>query len=85
MRMMPVHTHSDEEELFFVLAGAGLLWQGGRTYEVRAGDCIVHRIQEDAHTLVAGPEGLTVIAFGEGSLTHVTTAARTSPPKPVAR
>ncbi|MCW3015808.1 MAG: hypothetical protein JWO02_2900 [Solirubrobacterales bacterium] len=72
MRMMPVHAHSDEEELFFVLAGAGLLWQGGSTHEVHAGDCIVHRIQEDAHTLLAGPGGLTVIAFGEGSLTNIT-------------
>lgn len=71
-RMMPVHVHSDEEELFYVLSGAGLLWQGGRTHEVRAGDCIVHRIQTEAHTLVAGPEGLTVVAFGEGSLTNLT-------------
>jgi uncharacterized cupin superfamily protein len=71
-RMMPVHVHSDEEELFFVLAGSGLLWQGGRTYEVRAGDCLAHRIQEDAHTLIAGPEGLTVVAYGEGSLTNIT-------------
>jgi uncharacterized cupin superfamily protein len=72
MRMMPVHAHSDEEELFFILAGTGLLWQGGRTHAVRAGDCIVHRIQEDAHTLIAGPGGLEVIAFGEGSLTNMT-------------
>ncbi len=71
-RMMPVHTHSDEEELFFVLTGGGLLWQGGKTYAVRAGDCIVHRVLGEAHTLVAGEEGLEVIAFGEGSLTNLT-------------
>jgi uncharacterized cupin superfamily protein len=71
-RMMPVHVHSDEEELFYVLEGAGLLWQGGRTHEIRAGDCVVHRIQTAAHTMIAGPEGLTVIAFGEGSLTNLT-------------
>lgn len=75
-RMMPVHVHSDEEELFFVEAGAGLLWQGGKTYAVRAGDVIVHRIQEEAHTLIAGDEGLTVIAFGEGSDTNITLLPR---------
>ena len=72
MRMMPAHVHSDEEEIFFVLAGDGLLWQDGCTYAVRAGDIIVHRIQEEAHTLIAGPGGLTVLAFGEGSLTNLT-------------
>lgn len=71
-RMMPVHVHSDEEEIFYVLAGSGLAWQAGRTYAVRAGDCLVHPLQGDAHTMIAGPEGMTVIAFGEGSLTNIT-------------
>ncbi|WP_354698328.1 hypothetical protein DSM112329_04001 [Paraconexibacter sp. AEG42_29] len=71
-RMMPVHVHSDEEELFFVLEGSGLLWQDGVTYAVGAGDTIVHLAQTEAHTLVAGPDGLTVVAFGEGSRTNIT-------------
>ena len=61
----PAHTHSGEEEVFFVLAGSGLSWQGGVTYEVAAGDCLVHLIEGPAHTLVAGPDGLDVLAFSE--------------------
>ena len=61
----PAHVELDEEEIFFVLAGAGLSWQDGRMYEVRKGDCIVHRVAHEAHTLYAGDEGLDVLAFGE--------------------
>ena len=61
----PAHVELDEEEIFFVLTGSGLSWQEGKTYEVRAGDCIVHRVGNEAHTLYAGDEGLDVLAFGE--------------------
>jgi uncharacterized cupin superfamily protein len=61
----PVHVEVAEEEIFYVLAGSGLSWQDGETYEVGPGDCIVHRVGEEAHTLVAGPDGLDVLAFGE--------------------
>ena len=64
-RSTPAHTHSGEEEAFYVLAGAGLSWQGGATSEVAAGDCLVHLIEGPAHTLIAGPDGLDVLAFGE--------------------
>ena len=64
-RSTPAHTHSGEEELFYVLAGSGLSWQGGATYEVAAGDCLAHPIEGPAHTLIAGPDGLDVLAFGE--------------------
>jgi uncharacterized cupin superfamily protein len=64
-RSTPAHTHSGEEEVFFVLAGAGLSWQGGATYEVAAGDCLVHLIEGPAHTLIAGPDGLDVLVYGE--------------------
>lgn len=68
-RSTPVHMEGDEEEISFVLAGSGLSyqWDGeeARTYEVRANDCIVHRVEEEAHTLIAGPDGLDVLAFGE--------------------
>jgi uncharacterized cupin superfamily protein len=64
-RSSPVHVELDEEEIFYVLAGTGLSWQSGKTYEVRAGDTIVHRVAEEDHTLIAGPEGLDVLAFGE--------------------
>ena len=64
-RSSPVHVELDEEEIFYVLAGSGLSWQDGKTYEVRAGDTIVHQVAEEAHTLIAGPDGLDVLAFGE--------------------
>jgi uncharacterized cupin superfamily protein len=60
----PVHRHGAEEEIFFVLAGAGLSWQDGTVYDVAADDCIVYRASEMAHTLVAGPEGIDVLTFG---------------------
>lgn len=60
----PAHVHGAEEEIFYVLAGSGLSWQDGQTYEVRPGDCLVHPIRRKAHTLRAGAEGLDVLAFG---------------------
>jgi uncharacterized cupin superfamily protein len=61
----PAHVEGAEEEIFFVLAGSGLSWQSGTTYEVRAGDCLVHLPFAEAHTLRAGPDGLRVLAFGQ--------------------
>lgn len=60
----PVHVELDEEEIFYVVAGKGLSWQDGEAYEVGARDCIVHRVGEEAHTLI-GVDGLDVLAFGE--------------------
>ncbi len=64
----PAHVHGAEEEIFYVLAGSGLSWQddgrGPVAYEVRPGDCVVHRANREAHTLRAGADGLTVLAFG---------------------
>ena len=71
-RAMPVHVHADEEELFFVLGGSGISWQDGRTWRVGAGDLLVHLPQGAAHALVAGEEGLDVLAFGTGSDTGMT-------------
>jgi uncharacterized cupin superfamily protein len=61
----PAHIELDEEEIYFVLGGSGFLWQGGETYEVRAGDCVAERVAEEPHTFRAGDEGLDVLAFGE--------------------
>jgi uncharacterized cupin superfamily protein len=61
----PAHVELDEEEIFFVLTGSGLSWQDGKNYEIRAGDCIVHRVAHEVHTLRAGDDGLDVLAFGE--------------------
>ncbi len=61
----PVHAHGAEEEIFFVLDGGGWLWEDGEACEVTAGDAIVHVAEGPAHTLVAGDDGLDVLAFGE--------------------
>ena len=71
-RAMPVHVHGDEEELFYVLAGEGLSWQDGRTYSVRAGDCVLHRPRAEAHTMAGAGDGLDVLVYGSGSDTGVT-------------
>jgi uncharacterized cupin superfamily protein len=68
----PAHVELDEEEIYFVLGGSGLLWQGGRTYEVCAGDCVVERVAEEPHTFRAGDEGLDILAFGERTDTTAT-------------
>jgi uncharacterized cupin superfamily protein len=56
--------HVEDEEISYVLRGSGLSWQDGEVYEVRAGDCIVHRAGREAHTLRAGDDGLDVLVFG---------------------
>jgi uncharacterized cupin superfamily protein len=61
----PAHEHGAEEEIFFVLGGAGLLWQDGETVEVATGDCIVHLPGNGVHTLRAGDGGLDVLVFGQ--------------------
>lgn len=71
-RAMPVHVHADQEEFFHVLAGTGLSWQDGRTYEVRAGDTIVHRAGAETHTILGAGGGLDVLAFSSGSDTGLT-------------
>jgi uncharacterized cupin superfamily protein len=60
----PEHLHPVEEEIFYVLEGSGLSRQDGETYEIRAGDCIVHVAAREAHTLRAGDDGLVALAFG---------------------
>lgn len=61
----PAHEHGTDEEVFFVLAGDGLLWQDGATFALVPGDCVVHRPKRGAHTLRAGDGGLDVLAFGQ--------------------
>ena len=76
-RAMPLHVHADEEEIVFVLAGSGLSWQDNAVHWVTAGDAIVHRPSEEAHTLSAAPgETLDVLIFGSGSPTSLTQLPR---------
>src|SRR3712207_3789662 len=60
----PAHMECQEEEIFFVLGGSGWSWQDAAVCEVRAGDCLVHRIGGGHHALVAGGGGRDVLAFG---------------------
>ena len=60
----PAHVEGASEEIFYVLEGSGLSWQDGAVYEVRPGDCLVHLPLGRAHTLRAGPDGLSVLAYG---------------------
>ena len=60
----PAHAEGAAEEIFYVLEGSGLSWQDGAVYEIGAGDCLVHLPQQEPHTLQAGPDGLSVLAYG---------------------
>lgn len=71
-RSSPAHCHADEEEHFFVLGGSGLAWLDGATHPIAAGDVLCHRVHEEAHTLIAGPDGLDVLAFGPQSEQNIT-------------
>jgi uncharacterized cupin superfamily protein len=61
----PVHQHGSEEEIFFVLSGSGLTWIDGAVHEIGPGDTIVYLASGPEHTVIAGPEGLSVLAYGE--------------------
>jgi len=79
-RSTPPHSHADEDELFLVLEGSGLSWQSSgssdvRTYAIGVDDMLWHPSNGDAHTLIAGDEGLTVLAVAEGSRSNITVAA----------
>jgi uncharacterized cupin superfamily protein len=67
-RSTPLHMEGSEEEIFFVLDGSGLSWQddgdGEKSYEIRAGDCLVHLAGKEAHSVVAGADGIEYLAFG---------------------
>jgi uncharacterized cupin superfamily protein len=71
-RAAPPHVHADGEELFYVMDGGGLSVQGDRAYAVAAGDCLLHRVHEEPHTLAAGEAGLTYLAFGPRSASNIT-------------
>lgn len=81
-RPSPPHSHADEDEAFLVLAGSGLsyLTSGSkdvRTYAIGVDDLIWHPANGDAHTLIAGEQGLTVLVVAEGSRTNITWLPRT--------
>jgi uncharacterized cupin superfamily protein len=60
-----VHVHGEEEEIFYVLSGSGLLWADGKTYRVGPRDCLSLLPGYEKHSLHAGPDGLEYLVFGE--------------------
>jgi len=81
-RFSPPHSHGDEDEVFLVLAGSGLSYltsspADARTYAVGVDDVLWHPSNGDAHTLIAGEHGLTVLVVAEGSRTNITLLPRT--------
>ncbi len=81
-RATPPHSHADEDEAFLVLAGSGLSYQTSgsedvRTYPIGVDDLLWHPANGDAHTLIAGDDGLTVLVVAEGSRTNITYLPRT--------
>src|SRR3954447_19397884 len=81
-RFSPPHAHADEDEVFLVLAGSGLSYllapdRTARTYAVGVDDVLWHPCNGEAHTLIAGPDGLTVLVVAEGSRTGTTFLPRT--------
>jgi uncharacterized cupin superfamily protein len=61
----PAHCHSLEEEIFVVLTGDGILRLGDEETPVRAGHVVARPAATAvAHQFVAGPRGLTYLAYG---------------------
>ena len=60
----PPHSHGLSEEITFVLAGSGLLWQDEAVCEVGPGDTIVQVADHFEHTFKGGPDGLEYVVFG---------------------
>ena len=59
------HTHSEQEETYVIVAGAGTARVGEEDVELRTWDAL--RVSPGVpHALAAGPEGLEMIAFGAG-------------------
>jgi uncharacterized cupin superfamily protein len=82
-RSSPPHSHADEDEAFLVLSGSGLSYQtsapdDARTYAIGVDDLLWHPANGDAHTLIAGDDGLTVLVVAEGSRTNITHLPRTN-------
>ena len=63
LRMPFGHTHSQQEEIYVIAEGAGRIKLDDEVHELRQWDII--RIASGVmRNLEAGPEGLTLIAFG---------------------
>ena len=71
-RAMPLHKHATEEEIFVVLNGGGFSVEDDQAFAIGAGDVILYPAGGRAHTIVAGPGGIDVLAFGSGEEGDIT-------------
>jgi uncharacterized cupin superfamily protein len=76
--LTPPHTHSAEEEMFFVLGGTATLWQDGTTCTVGTDDTIVCAPNGPAHTFIAGDDGLELLICGTRIATETGFLPRTN-------
>lgn len=72
----PMHMHADEEEILFVLSGSGHALYGDRAFPIGPGDAMVFVASGEPHTVIAGSDGLDVLAFGSGSASRLIWVAR---------
>ena len=57
-----LHTHTDEDELYFILSGDGTVFDGGDSTEVSGGDSILTRSGESHSIENTGAEKLVLLA-----------------------
>lgn len=57
------HVHRESEEVYYVLAGEGLLNLGARRLEIRPGDAILISPGCEHSVLCAGPEPLRILCL----------------------
>jgi len=72
----PQHVHADEEELFFVVSGAGHVLHGRSAHPVAAGDVFAFPAAGKPHTVLGGP--IEVLAFGSGATSGLTWVTRSN-------
>ena len=56
--------HAEDEEVFYVLGGSGWSVQEDGCFAIAQGDVVYYRAWQPAHTVVAGDDGLDVLAMG---------------------
>jgi uncharacterized cupin superfamily protein len=60
--------HAEDEEVFYILGGSGFSVQEDGCFAIGAGDVVHYAAWNPAHTVVAGDDGLDLIAFGTADM-----------------
>ena len=71
-KAFPRHNHHANEEMFFVVSGAGAYRHGDQTYPIRAGD-VISAVSGDVST------AHQILNTGEGDLTYLAFSTRLDP------